>query len=106
MLASAISTGVIVKITNLVTKHGHDIGLAATRGNRFIGMTWYVFSISFFPCRYGSRVSKSCYLLTECTICDGTTDVVDLFRAATILVLLASITWFVEIIIGRKRQAA
>lgn len=66
MLASAISTGIIVKITNLVTKHGHDVGLAATRGNRFIGMTW----------------------------------------AATILVLLASITWFVEIVIGWKRQAA
>ena len=40
MLASAISTGTIFKVTNLVNKHGADIGLAAERGQTFIGMTW------------------------------------------------------------------
>ena len=40
MLASAISTGVIVKITDLVNKHGSVIGVVAERGNTFIGMTW------------------------------------------------------------------
>ena len=65
MLASAISTGVIVKVTNLVNKHGSDIGLAAERGKTFIGMTW----------------------------------------AATLLVLLASFMWFVEILVGRRKQA-
>ena len=40
MLASSISTGVIVKVTNVVNEHGHDIGLAAYRGKTFLGMTW------------------------------------------------------------------
>lgn len=40
MLASAISTGVIVKVTNVVNKHGNSIGLAAYRGKTFLGMTW------------------------------------------------------------------
>lgn len=65
MLASAISTGVIIKITDLVNKHGSAIGVAAERGNAFIGMTW----------------------------------------AATLLVLCVSGFWFVEIIIGRRREA-
>ncbi|CAF9929599.1 MAG: hypothetical protein HETSPECPRED_007412 [Heterodermia speciosa] len=40
MLASAISTGVIVKVTDVVNKHGNDIGLAAYQGKTFLGMTW------------------------------------------------------------------
>ena len=40
MLASAISTGIIVKVSNLVNKHGNEIGLAAYRGETFMGMTW------------------------------------------------------------------
>lgn len=40
MLASAISTGIIVKATNLINKHGNEIGLAAYRGKTFMGMTW------------------------------------------------------------------
>lgn len=64
MLASAISTGMIIKVTDLVNKHGSDIGVVAERGNTFIGMTW----------------------------------------AATLLVLFVSGFWFVEIIVGRRRE--
>lgn len=40
MIASAISTGTIFKVVDLVNKHGKDVGLAAEKGQTFIGMTW------------------------------------------------------------------
>ena len=40
MIASAISTRMIVIVTNVVNKHGIEIGLVAYRGTNFLGMTW------------------------------------------------------------------
>ncbi|KEF61250.1 uncharacterized protein A1O9_02815 [Exophiala aquamarina CBS 119918] len=39
-IASAIATAIIVKATNAINKYGDDIGIAAYRGGRFLGMTW------------------------------------------------------------------
>lgn len=39
-IASAISTAVIVKAVDAVNKHGADIGIAAYKGSKFLGMTW------------------------------------------------------------------
>jgi hypothetical protein len=39
-IASAISTAILVKAVNAVNKYGEDIGLAATKGKSFLGMTW------------------------------------------------------------------
>lgn len=39
-IASAISTAIIVKAVNAVNKYGEDIGLAASKGKTFLGMTW------------------------------------------------------------------
>ena len=39
-IASAISTAVIVKAVNTINKHGADIGIAAYKGSKFLGMTW------------------------------------------------------------------
>ncbi|KIW38544.1 uncharacterized protein PV06_09500 [Exophiala oligosperma] len=39
-IASAIATAVIVKAVHAVNKHGHDIGIAADKGGKFLGMTW------------------------------------------------------------------
>ena len=47
MLASAVSTGLASKATDLVNKHGHDIGLSASRGNQFQGMTWSATILTF-----------------------------------------------------------
>ena len=66
MLASAISTGTIFKLTGLVNTHGKAIGLTAEKGQTFIGMTW----------------------------------------AATLLVLFASMAWYIEIVVVRRRMMA
>jgi hypothetical protein len=39
-IASALATTVIVKAVNAINKHGNDIGIAATKGGAFLGMTW------------------------------------------------------------------
>lgn len=39
-IASAIATAVIVKAVNAVNKYGKGIGIAATMGGKFLGMTW------------------------------------------------------------------
>lgn len=39
-IASAISTAIIVKAVDTVNKYGADIGIAAYKGNTFLGMTW------------------------------------------------------------------
>ncbi|KAL2040420.1 hypothetical protein N7G274_006863 [Stereocaulon virgatum] len=40
MVASATATGIINRIVEIVNAHGTDIGLSATKGTTFIGMTW------------------------------------------------------------------
>jgi len=39
-IASAIATAVIVKAVHAVNKYGDDIGIAAYKGVKFLGMTW------------------------------------------------------------------
>ncbi|EXJ80026.1 hypothetical protein A1O3_08312 [Capronia epimyces CBS 606.96] len=39
-IASAIATAIIVKAVEVINKYGDDIGIAAYRGSRFLGMTW------------------------------------------------------------------
>ena len=39
-IASAISTSIMVKVVNAVNKYGDGIGLAATKGSTFLGLTW------------------------------------------------------------------
>lgn len=39
-IASILATIVIVKAVNALNEYGDDIGVSATRGNLFIGMTW------------------------------------------------------------------
>ena len=38
--ASAISTAVAVKATNIINKYGDEIGVSATKGNKFMIITW------------------------------------------------------------------
>ena len=40
VLASAITTAVAVKAAHVVNKHGEQIGVQATRGGRFMALTW------------------------------------------------------------------
>jgi len=39
-IASAIVTAVMVKVVDAVNQYGNDIGVAAYKGNTFLGMTW------------------------------------------------------------------
>ncbi|MCJ1308276.1 hypothetical protein MMC25_001929 [Agyrium rufum] len=66
LLASILSTVIASKATNAVNQYGNPIGIAATKGNEFLGFTW----------------------------------------AATGVMLLASIAWIFECIVGRKRHTA
>lgn len=38
--ASAVATVVIIKAVDAVNKYGNEIGISATKGNMFLGMTW------------------------------------------------------------------
>ena len=40
MIASAISTAVIDQVVDSVNTYGNSIGIAASKGMTFIGMTW------------------------------------------------------------------
>lgn len=40
LIASAITTTVAVKAANVVNKHGHEIGISAHKGTRFMILTW------------------------------------------------------------------
>ena len=40
MVASATATGIINKVVENVNAHGTTIGLSATKGTTFLGMTW------------------------------------------------------------------
>lgn len=39
-IASAIATAIMAKATDAINKYGDDIGVSATRGDRFLGMSW------------------------------------------------------------------
>lgn len=45
--ASALATVVILKAVNAVNKYGNDIGVSATKGNTFLGMTWAATGLMF-----------------------------------------------------------
>ncbi|KAL1862007.1 hypothetical protein Plec18167_001210 [Paecilomyces lecythidis] len=38
--SSAIATVMAMKFVDLINRHGKNIGVSATRGNQFLGMTW------------------------------------------------------------------
>lgn len=40
LMASAITTAILVKLSNAINEHGNVIGLAAYKGHTFLGMTW------------------------------------------------------------------
>ena len=39
-IAAAIATTIAVKVVNAVNKYGDEVGVAAYKGNTFLGMTW------------------------------------------------------------------
>lgn len=39
-IASTIASAVMAKVVDEVNKHGNRIGIAATKGTTFLGMTW------------------------------------------------------------------
>lgn len=39
-LASAITTAVAVKAADVVNKHGNDVGISASKGDKFLVITW------------------------------------------------------------------
>ena len=40
MVASAVATGIINKVVEIVNSNGNSIGISATKGIKFVGMTW------------------------------------------------------------------
>ena len=40
MVASATATGIINKVVQIVNSNGNNIGISATKGMKFMGMTW------------------------------------------------------------------
>lgn len=64
-LASAITTAIAVKGSDVVNKYGQKIGVSATQGNKFILLTWI----------------------------------------AAVLMLLASLIWCLDCIVGRRRHS-
>lgn len=62
VLASAITTAVACKASDVVNKHGRDIGVNASRGGKFMALTWVATGLCFlnvfvwvFECLRGSR---------------------------------------------------
>lgn len=49
-IASAVSTAIIVKAVDAVNKYGGEIGVAAWKGGRFLGMTWAAVAVMLFAC--------------------------------------------------------
>ena len=39
-VASGIVTAAAVKATDVINEHGQDVGIVASRGGKFLGMTW------------------------------------------------------------------
>lgn len=65
VLASAITTAVAVKASNVINKHGKGIGVTASRGNRFMALTWVATGLCslnvfvwVFECLRGRRRAK------------------------------------------------
>ncbi|KAI4116471.1 MAG: hypothetical protein LQ345_003122 [Seirophora villosa] len=46
-IASAIVSVIMSKIVNEVNKHGTDVGISATKGTTFLGMTWAATGLMF-----------------------------------------------------------
>ena len=40
MVASATATGIINKVVQIINSNGNSIGISATKGIKFVGMTW------------------------------------------------------------------
>lgn len=62
VLASAITTAVAGKASNVVDKHGKEVGVNASRGGKFMALTWVATALCFlnvfvwvFECLRGSR---------------------------------------------------
>ncbi|KAH5343764.1 hypothetical protein HBI48_213120 [Parastagonospora nodorum] len=46
-LASALVTAVMVKATDLINQYGNDIGVEASKGNKFLALTWAATGVMF-----------------------------------------------------------
>jgi hypothetical protein len=46
-IASALVTAVLVKGTDVINRYGKDIGVQATRGNKFLALTWVATALMF-----------------------------------------------------------
>jgi len=46
-LASALVTAVLVKATDLINQYGNDIGVEASKGNKFLALTWAATGLMF-----------------------------------------------------------
>jgi hypothetical protein len=46
-LASALVTAVMVKATALINQYGNDIGVEASKGNKFLALTWAATGVMF-----------------------------------------------------------
>lgn len=62
VLASAITTAVATKARNVVNKHGRSVGVEASRGGRFMALSWVATALCFlnvfvwvFECLRGRR---------------------------------------------------
>jgi len=64
-IASAIATAIVVKGTDIINDHGHEIGVSAQRGTKFLIITW----------------------------------------VATGLMLLASMVWCFDCVVGRRHKS-
>lgn len=58
-IASAITTAIAAKATNVINKYGNDIGVAAYKGTRFMAMTWVAVALMFIA---------ACLWIAECCI--------------------------------------
>lgn len=62
LIASALTTTVAVKAADVVNKHGSDIGVRASKGSKFLVLTWVATGLAFlsvltwmFECVLGRR---------------------------------------------------
>lgn len=46
-LASAIATAILVKAADLINKDGNDVGISATKGSKFLTLTWVATALMF-----------------------------------------------------------
>jgi len=46
-IASALTTGIAVKAANLINKYGNPVGISATKGSRFMILTWVATGLVF-----------------------------------------------------------